>query len=346
MTVFSLDPLQDRRWQPFVEEHPRASIFHTAGWLEAIRKTYGYEPTVFTTTPPDRELTSGLVVCRVNSWLTGRRLTSIPFADHCELLAEGCEEHRDLLEHAVNVVRRERLGYLEIRLPASASCADLAFGTAQTFAFHTLDLRPSLSEVFSRLHKDGIQRKIRRADRDGLEYEAGQSDQLLRQFFGLLTITRRRHRVPPQPFVWFQHLRDCLGDRLRIHVALKNKQAVAAIVTLRHRNTLYYKYGGSDVEHHQSGAMPFLLWKAIHDAKNAGLQTLDLGRSDLENAGLITFKQRLGTTPGTLTYLRYPVPSPSRIQLNSAMRFARELVPLLPHPLLIAAGKLLYRHVG
>jgi lipid II:glycine glycyltransferase (peptidoglycan interpeptide bridge formation enzyme) len=231
-------------------------------------------------------------------------------------------------------------------LPSSESCADLAFGTAQAFAFHTLDLRPSLSDVFSRLHKDGIQRKIRRADRDGLEHEAGQSDQLLRQFFGLLTITRRRHRVPPQPFVWFQHLRDCLADRLRIHVALKNKQAVAAIVTLRHRNTLYYKYGGSDADHHQSGAMPFLLWKAIQDGKDAGLQTLDLGRSDLDNAGLITFKQRWGTTPATLTYLRYPEPSPCRIQPNSAMRFARELVPLLPYPLLIAAGKLLYRHVG
>jgi hypothetical protein len=301
---------------------------------------------VFTTTPPGRELTNGLVVCRVNSWLTGRRLISIPFADHCELLVGGPEDLRDVLEAVQGVVSRERLGYLEMRLATAESCADLPFGIAQTFAFHTLDLRPNLADVFSRLHRDGIERKIRRADRDVLEHEAGLSDQLLRQFFRLLTITRRRHRVPPQPFGWFRHLRDCLGDRLRIHVALKNKRAVAAIVTLRHRDVLYYKYGGSDAVHHQSGTMPFLLWKAIQDGKDAGLQTLDLGRSDLGNAGLITFKQRWGTTPGTLTYLRYPAPFPSRIEANSAMRFARELVPLLPYPLLIGAGKLLYRHVG
>jgi hypothetical protein len=49
-TVFKnlreIDPIRDRGWTDLIERHPRASIFHTAGWLDALRRTYGYEPVV------------------------------------------------------------------------------------------------------------------------------------------------------------------------------------------------------------------------------------------------------------------------------------------------------------
>src|SRR2546430_5296635 len=90
--LYSLDPLEDPRWAEFVQRHPRASVFHTPGWLEALRRTYGYEPVVYTTSLPRAELTNGLVFCRVRSWLTGRRLVSLPFSDHCEPLVHNSEE--------------------------------------------------------------------------------------------------------------------------------------------------------------------------------------------------------------------------------------------------------------
>src|SRR2546430_11331216 len=37
--LYSLDPLEDPRWAEFVQRHPRASVFHTPGWLEALRRT-------------------------------------------------------------------------------------------------------------------------------------------------------------------------------------------------------------------------------------------------------------------------------------------------------------------
>src|SRR5439155_744233 len=55
MTVYSLDPLEDPRWAEFVQRHPRASVFHTPGWLEALRRTYGYAPVLYTTSLPRAE---------------------------------------------------------------------------------------------------------------------------------------------------------------------------------------------------------------------------------------------------------------------------------------------------
>ena len=92
MAVYTLNPLLDSRWEDFAETHPRASIFHTPGWLEALRRTYGYEPIVYTTSAPGTPLANGIVFCRVRSWLTGDRMVSLPFTDHCEPLVEGPEE--------------------------------------------------------------------------------------------------------------------------------------------------------------------------------------------------------------------------------------------------------------
>ena len=44
--------LSDSRWDELVSRHPRASVFHERGWLEALVRTYGYEPFVLTSTPP------------------------------------------------------------------------------------------------------------------------------------------------------------------------------------------------------------------------------------------------------------------------------------------------------
>ena len=44
-----LDPIRDPRWPELLNRHPGATVFHTPGWLEALRRTYGYEPGVLTT---------------------------------------------------------------------------------------------------------------------------------------------------------------------------------------------------------------------------------------------------------------------------------------------------------
>lgn len=72
--VYEIGPLQDARWPQFLERHRLASLFHTKEWLDLLRRTYGYRASVLTTSKPGERLTNGLVYCRVQSWLTGRRL--------------------------------------------------------------------------------------------------------------------------------------------------------------------------------------------------------------------------------------------------------------------------------
>ena len=346
MSVYAFNPLTDPRWSEFVHGHPRASIFHTTGWLEALRRTYGYVPMGYTTSAPGELLTNGIVLCRISSWLTGPRMVSLPFSDHCEPLFGHRESYEEIICSLQRTLQAEKLRYIELRPRSAGRPAEAWIETAETFCFHALDLRPALKELFLQLQKDCIQRKIRRAEREGLSYETGRSNVLLKNFYDLLLLTRRRHKLPPQPMKWFRNLIACLGDRIEIHLASKGGQPVASLLTLHHGHTLVYKYGCSDENFHNLGGMPFLFWKVIERAKKQGFQEFDLGRSDADNTGLITFKDRLAASRSNLTYLRYSDVHKRRVVTGHGADIARPVFGLMPNGLLSVAGKLLYRHVG
>jgi lipid II:glycine glycyltransferase (peptidoglycan interpeptide bridge formation enzyme) len=244
-------------------------------------------------------------------------------------------------------LQKEKWRYVELRPLNYRGSSPAGFEQTQASYIHTLNLSPSQDEIFRSFNKDSIQRKIRRAEREGLTYEEGRSEQFLNQFYQLLLRTRRRHQLPPQPREWFRNLIECLGDQLKIRVASRDGQPMASILTLQFKNVMVYKYGCSDARYHNLGPMHLLFWKSIQEAKNKGLKEFDLGRSDTDNAGLVEFKDRWGATRSTLTYLRYPAGHTKKASREGwGVRFAKQLFLHMPDGFLEAAGKLLYRHVG
>ena len=76
-SIYRIHPLTDPRWEAFAQTHPRASVFHSSAWLRALSQTYGYEALAFTTSGSGSDLEDAVAFCEVNSWLTGRRLSSL-----------------------------------------------------------------------------------------------------------------------------------------------------------------------------------------------------------------------------------------------------------------------------
>ena len=92
MQLFQFDPVKNKRWPELLEKHPRACVFHTPGWLEALRNTYGYDPIGYTASPPGDKIRSGF------SFLPGEELADgTPpgivnvVSDHCEPLLDSDE---------------------------------------------------------------------------------------------------------------------------------------------------------------------------------------------------------------------------------------------------------------
>jgi hypothetical protein len=341
--VSVVDPVKDARWGELVEQHPASSVFHTTEWLRSLHSAYGYEPVVYTHCGP-APLTAGLVFCKVESWLTGRRLVSLPFSDHCEPLVQSPAELNELLLKVLENVKGGKWKYCELRpLQSSPDGADM-FGRSSQYLWHAVDLRPGLDDIVRKFHHS-VQRNIRRAEREGLTYEEGNSEQLLGQFYPLVVETRRRQHLPPQPMRWFRSLIANLGANLKIRMAFKNGVPLAGILTLAHKRTVTYKYGASDAKMHRLGGVTLLFWNTIQQAKAAGYETMDLGRTDTGNEGLATFKEHWGGVRSSLGYWRFPSrPFARESAVQSGL--VQRMVKAAPDRALIAAGNLLYRHMG
>ena len=345
LPVYEIDPLSDDGWDALVRQHPRSSVFHTRGWLQALARTYGYRPIVFTTSAPGEPLQNAAVFCEVRSWITGRRLVSLPFSDHCDPLVDSAAAEADILGHVLERVIRDGYRYAEVRGRAMGMeewPAITQWRPSEQFWLHTLPLDAAMESLYRKMHKDCVQRKIRRAEKERLGFEKGRSESLLRSFYQLVLRTRRRHGLPPQPLEWFRNLAESMGDRLTIYLALKGDIPVAALLCLSNKDTVVYKYGSSDERFSMLGGTPFLFWKIIQEAKDQGMRRLDLGRSDLDNDGLVKFKDRLGATKEILTYGRYSAAGTA----SNLTQTAKCVLALVPDALVAASGRLFYRHMG
>lgn len=345
--MYKINPLTDPRWPQFVAGHPHASIFHTREWLNVLRLTYGYEPVAFTTSQ-GADLSDAIVFCEVQSWLTGRRLVSLPFSDHCQPLADATSLQK-ILHHLHEQRKKRHLKYIELRPILSDGILDTQdqFARSERFGFHSINLRPDLESIYKGFHSNCVRRKIKRAEREELIYESGRSNEILQKFRHLLLLTRRRHQLPPQPLSWFHNILHCLGDFVTIHVASKGAIPVASILTLTYKNVMVYKYGCSDAQFNAMGGTSLLFWKAIQQAKSAGIEEFDLGKSSYDDPGLIDFKEHLGAVPSELTYYRNPPLKPEPTQRKQRMSsLPRQALARLPDPLFAGVGELLYRHMG
>jgi CelD/BcsL family acetyltransferase involved in cellulose biosynthesis len=344
--IHILDPLVDTRWDDLVGRHPGASAFHHRGWLEALSRTYGYKPFVLTTTPEGEPLTNGLSVCRVSSWITGTRFVSLPFSDHCEPLLHDSGELPEFVNWLKTECDHQQGRYVELRPQSEAPSAECGLQPASSYWFHELDIRPGLELLYGRLHNNSFRRKLLRAEREHLSYEVGNSQQIVDEFYRLLLTTRKRHQLLPQPRNWFKNLVACLGEKVQIRLARKNGVAIAAMLTMQHRSTVVYKYGCSDERFHSLGGMPFLFWRLVEQGKAAGIEKIDFGRTDLNNEGLIAFKDRFGTSRRLLTYYRHPRTAIRGVTTLGNSQVVKQVFSLLPGAVSSAAGRVLYRHMG
>jgi hypothetical protein len=339
--LYEIDPLRDRRWMALVQRHPKATVFHTQPWLEALRRSYKYEPVVFTDAGPGEPLVNALLFCRVKSWITGRRLVSLPFSDHCEPLMESPSSLRAIMESLKERIAHEGR-YIELR-PLGGLPGVTGYAPVSEFTSHSIDLRPSLDRIFAAFHKSHTQRAIRRAERLGVACETGRSDDLLRLFYRLHARTRLRHGMPVQPLRWFRNLLECFGEAATIYLARNEERPIAAILVVDHACTRVYKYGCSDTAYNRYGGTVTLMWRAIQDAKRDGRTEFDLGRSDNDAEGLIAFKDHLGGRRSTLTYYRC---AGSSLDLRRTPAVDGAIASLVPRTLRARMGGSFYRHFG
>ncbi len=329
-------PITDERWSRFVAGHQEATPFHHPAWAQVIAECYGFRPFALLLGGEAGDV--GLPVIAVRHGPARRKWVSLPFTDHCQPLGAVQPDVvavLDAMRGAAGVGRFEIRGQLE---GTAAHPGNTSFG-------HTLALGADSEEVFAGLHRNQVQRNIRRAQREGVRVHTSTAQHdLTRVFFDLHVMTRRRLGVPVQSqryfrVLWRRMIRGGLGFTA---IASIGDTPVAAAVFLTFNGTIVYKYGASDPGYWKMRANHLLFWEAIRWGCEHGFHTFDFGRTGLGDETLRQFKLRWGTVERLLdtTVIADRAPASAR---DEVPELARAIIRRAPAVVTRAVGSALYR---
>jgi hypothetical protein len=348
-----IDPIDDPRWDKFVESHPFGLICHLSGWKQVLEESFphmkGYYLALL-----DREnnsIRAALPVFAIRSILTGNRLVSIPFATNCDPLISSNEDLRELLDSAIELSTKLGIPRMELRTLASRPLiADDRIGIVVHNKGHQLSLEAAPEELikkFSRKTRWTINQSLKR----GFELQSAESEKDLDEFYNLYVKTRKRLGLPPQPYLFFKLLwRKFSSSKYITLLLVRYKgQLVAGLMMFKFKDRCSWDYLASDASFHNLNTDYFGVWEAIKSAHAEGYKIFDFGRTGINNEGLMSFKERWSTKVIDLPQFYYPKQVCSNLNYADASvsyKLIRKISKNVPDSIFQLMGNFLYRHLG
>ncbi len=337
-------------WDRFVERHALGNVYHCSKWHEVIEKTYGYRAS-YCTLERGGEIVAALPFVLVHNLLTRNRLVSYPFSDACDPLVQDNAELEALIGAVEEYRNRRHVRSAEIRtyrLPGKVP--GFVLDGSPKYCDFVLTLNGDCQQIFRSFHRNCIQRGIRKAQYYRVEIVEGKTFDDMRTFYDLHIRTRKRHGVPPQPLRFFRNLWDTFSSpgMLSVLLARINGVAVAGVVTLKFKDTVYYKFAAAEKRYLVKRPNHLLLWRIIENAIGEGYRYLDLGRTFVEDAGLMRWKARWGALPRSLEYLNPVDCIESRFtqQGNQTNTWLSGMLKRMPCCAVRMSGELFYRYLA
>jgi lipid II:glycine glycyltransferase (peptidoglycan interpeptide bridge formation enzyme) len=360
MHIAVINPDQDPRWNAFVEHHKESGLFHDASWARVLRKAFGYQPLYFAMVNQSGNITSAIPTALIKSFITGTRLVSLPFADHCDPLVANKEEFNTLIQHILKFSKQSNFKSVVFKTNKGAAFfEDENTCRTDSYIVHHLSLScPSRlnldcgpDDLFRSFHKGQIQRNIKKALASDLRVSEAKTENDLKAFYHLLLVTRKKRGLPPHPYSFFQALWNTpiQNRRMTILIARKEDRPVAGIMLARYKHTMHYLYAGSNPNFLKDRPNHLLLWLGIKKAFSEGMRVFDFGRTSLDNEGLLDFKRRWATTETEIHYFDdcKKDAQPCLIQFKSNLpSVLKNAVRRTPSTFLKFGSSFIYRHLG
>jgi FemAB-related protein (PEP-CTERM system-associated) len=295
LQVRPLENADEKRWDRFVQEHPRASFFHLTGWKRIIEKTFGHKARYFCC-ERDGKITGIAPIFECSNWLIGRCFISIPLAAYGGIVADDPESEKALLEHSQSLAQSASAEYLELRV-RNGGLFDRFHANQLYVTFHC-PLVPDPAANLKRLPKD-TRYMIRKAEKGGLRAQRGMDQ--LDAFYDLFAQSMHRLGTPVFPSALFQNIVDEFPEHTQLMLVYDGTRPVTGVLSFFFRETILPYYAGATPDATRLAANNFMYWELIKWAGEAGFQTFDFGRSK-KGTGAFAFKSQWNMTAEQLDY--------------------------------------------
>lgn len=345
MEVIEVDPLADDRWESLARSWPESDVFHSPAWLSVLARTYGFRIGA-RLVRDGSAVVGGAVYADVPA---GRRLRrrSLAFSDFCDPLVGDRPTWELLVASLLEDGHPLTIRCRRSRLPGD----DARFERTGEVAWHRCDVSRGSEEIWNSIHPSA-RRAVRKAEATGVEIEAATGLEDVRDFYALhLEVRAKKYGLLAQPFAFFEHIWETFlaSGRGELLLARSHDRIVGGTLFLDWGSTAYYKFNASDAG--SLGVRPndLLLWSGIERARKRGLAWLDFGVSDLDQPGLVRFKEKYATEVGEVVTFATPTAVPAHERdIRALLTQVSGMLAAdgVPRRLTERGGELLYRYFG
>ncbi|NJK78480.1 MAG: peptidoglycan bridge formation glycyltransferase FemA/FemB family protein [Chloroflexaceae bacterium] len=314
MSEFAIvETLDTDRWEAFVQQHPKGTIFHTHYMQEVFRQTKNYTPYFLAAINAQREVLALLAAVRVQTlpdplgWIASR---SIWYAEPI------CRDDEAGIAALVALIRqhdrmlRHKVLFTEIRPIWEAGAERVALERCGYEYYDYLnfmgDLTSSAEDLWNGMIKT-CRADIRRSKKRGMHVEEMNTQEGVDVLYHFTQMSYERSRVPLADISMFQAAVRVLQPHtmVRIFIAYQeDKTPLAADIILFYKDLVYAWYGGVQ---RVKGVFPVecLTWHEIELGKQLGFAHYDFGGAGKpdEPYGVRDFKAKFGAP--LVNYGRY-----------------------------------------
>ena len=318
------------------------TLFHSDAWRQAVEQTFELKILEYTPTAEP----AGRGYYATISDIRGDRVIGTPFSDFCDPMIETEAGWQEFADHLRSFQRPVTVRPFRNRL----AVADDSFERRRELLWHGIDLSGGVEPIW-----DGLKSKnrtaIRRAGKAGISFRVSSSMEDVATFHAMhVDLRKSKYRMLAQPIGFFRALHDRFGDDMAVIMAEEaDGTAVAAMVYFAYNGVWYYKFGASYPRNYRPNAA--MIIEACREGVDRGLTLLDMGRSDLDQPGLIDFKRQFATEELALTTLHWQPEDyndPTGPEVNRTLGAVTDLLtdPVVPNEITARGGQLLYRFFG
>jgi hypothetical protein len=282
------------------------NLFSSPDWIDVLYKTYRLKLFV-KYIERDGRIASYIIYSVVKNFLEWK-ICICSYCDYCDGYVESVEDWRLFFQSLREEYPLYRIAVRNLRDELVRQLPEMEL--LSTERFHLLDVRGDLPAVRKRMN-DSFKAAINQSERSGVVVKRCEKEELKKFFHLHLNVRRRKYRIFPQPYrffeiIWQQYMDNGKGVLLGAYD--QKGRFIGGNVYLVCGNTLYYKFNTSLQDALMLRPNNLLFWEGIKYAKERGLEYLDLGSSGAHQKGLILFKEHAGAQSHDIRHYGYTPP--------------------------------------
>jgi FemAB-related protein (PEP-CTERM system-associated) len=271
--------------------HPAQSL----RWLRILQRGLAHHPVLIEALVEERSV-GRLALARVESWLFGRMLVSLPYVNLAGVQVASAGEERvpaALVDEAVRLAQAWDVRYLELR--QTRPTAHPALTEASTAKVRMVRALPATPEALWDSFKSKLRSQIRSGQKRGLEVAWG-GEALVDAFYAVFARNMRDLGTPVYPRRLFLAILDEMAGDAELCVVRAGRRAVAAGLLVHGRGISEVPSASSLRAYNHTSANMVLYWNLLSRAIERGQHTFDFGRSSV-GSSTYRFKEQWGAVP-------------------------------------------------